>query len=141
MPFYEIQHSLPLSFLQKAHLAKSITSLHSKTFNAPSLFVNIKFTDIKNESYFIGGQLRSDGNWIFAHVRSGRTRTVDVLATLAKEVEGLWYEALGKGDMKRGEGDLSAVFIVPGLVAREKGVAIPEVCIVVFFGREKLIMI
>jgi phenylpyruvate tautomerase PptA (4-oxalocrotonate tautomerase family) len=128
MPFYEIQHSTPLSPTQKHDLAQTTTRLHSTTFNAPSLFVNVKFTDVDNEDYFIGGRKRDGANRIFVHVRGGGTRSHEAFAELAKEIEKLWYDMLGvKMDGNLGEKELYAVFIVPGIVAREKGFAIPEV--------------
>jgi phenylpyruvate tautomerase PptA (4-oxalocrotonate tautomerase family) len=145
MPFYEIQHAISLSSAQQQELASAITKLHANTFRAPSLFVNIKFTDSKNESYFIGGQKRSNANRIFVHLRSGRARSSQVLAKLAQEVERVWFETLGvsdyEGKVKGGEieeMELHAVFIVPGLVARERGFAIPEVRVTgIGYGKEQ----
>ncbi|KAE9379940.1 hypothetical protein N431DRAFT_458927 [Stipitochalara longipes BDJ] len=127
------QTTVPVVSRSKAAAAQSITHLHSTTFNASSIFVNIKFTDTKNECYFIGGQLRTNANRIFVHVRSGRGRSSEVFGRLAREVEQLWYEVLGVQNSETiskrwevGNEELHAVFIVPGLVAREKGFAIPE---------------
>jgi hypothetical protein len=107
-------------------LATSITNLHAQTFNTPSLFVNIKFTspqDPFSEDYFVGGNRRSGTNFIFAYVRGGGGRGQAGFDKLAKEIEGFWNEVVSKGEK------LQAVFIVPGLVARERGLAIPVVSV------------
>lgn len=135
MPFYDIQHALSLTPAQHQKLAQAITHLHAHTFKAPSLFVNIKFTERQIDKYFIGGHERSNVNRIFVHLRSGSSRSPEVLAKLAQDVERVWYETWGiinyEQTMKRnevGKKELQAVFIIPGLVAREKGVSIPKVC-------------
>ena len=58
MPLYEIEHSLPLSVYQKEILAKRITSIHSRLFTTPSLFVNIRFLDKSGSEHFnfVGGK-------------------------------------------------------------------------------------
>jgi phenylpyruvate tautomerase PptA (4-oxalocrotonate tautomerase family) len=133
MPFYHIQHTVPLPASRRQDLATAITNLHAQTFNTPSLFVNIKFTlisfaDLPDEDYFVGGNRRSQSqgkNVIFAYVRGGGGRGQAGFDKLAKEVEGLWYKTVGADREFR----LQAVFIVPGLVARERGLAIPVVSI------------
>ncbi|KAL2068994.1 hypothetical protein VTL71DRAFT_15332 [Oculimacula yallundae] len=131
MPFYEIQHSLPLSPSQRTTLAQSITTLHATSFNAPTIFVNVKFTpNTTDEGYFIGGEHRPSTNRIFVHVRSGKGRGDEAFAKLAKDVEDVWDRAVGreKGDGEAGKGMekvLHAVFIVPGITVREQGMAIP----------------
>lgn len=58
MPLYEIEHSLALSVYQKEILAKRITSIHSRLFTTPSLFVNIRFLDKSGSEHFnfVGGK-------------------------------------------------------------------------------------
>ena len=56
MPLYEIEHISPLSRSQKDALAASITQIHSHLFTTPSLFVNVRFTNISNQDVYIGGK-------------------------------------------------------------------------------------
>lgn len=131
MPFYEVQHSFPLTPTQKSALAANITNLHATTFSAPSLFVNVKFSPLPaSEDYYIGGQLRPNTNRIFAHVRSGQGRGDEAFAKLAASIETIWNEVVEGGEGDFGVGNvkmLHGVFVVPGLTAREQGFAIPVV--------------
>lgn len=56
MPLYEIEHLTPLLPTQKDALASSITEIHSHLFTTPSLFVNVRFTDIGAQDVYIGGK-------------------------------------------------------------------------------------
>lgn len=130
MPFYEIQHSLILTPTQRTKLAKDLTTLHSTTFNAPSLFVNVRFVALNDpdEDYFYGGERRLGTNRIFAFVRSGPSRGAEILDKLGEEIEKVWDGVVGRkvGGVGLGnENVLQGVFIVPGLTAREEGFAIP----------------
>jgi phenylpyruvate tautomerase PptA (4-oxalocrotonate tautomerase family) len=172
MPFYEIIHHTKLTHKQRETLAEGITTLHSKTFSAPSHFVNIKFSSAHNASilapsspavpeYFIAGQARTHPNIIFAHVRGGASRNNDVFKRLAEDIEKIWDDAVGlplykpsghpaethppqaeggeEEKWKQAQGApqpeinwnderrLQAVFIVPGMIARESGFSIPDV--------------
>ncbi|KAF8864529.1 hypothetical protein BDZ45DRAFT_721524 [Acephala macrosclerotiorum] len=169
MPFYEIIHNITLSTEKREALATGITNLHSKAFNAPSHFVDIKFSHTGTgsilsqsspavPSYFVAGKARPHPNIIFAHVREGSTRSNEHFAKLAEGIESIWYEVLGLSYQPSGhpshthppqanvgetvahsgapngekafdwsdEKRLEAVFIVPGLIARESGLAVPE---------------
>ncbi|EPE25671.1 cis-3-chloroacrylic acid dehalogenase, putative [Glarea lozoyensis ATCC 20868] len=124
MPFYHIQHSASLAPSQRQNLATSLTNLHAQTFNTPSLFVNIKFTahaDSNAEDFFVGGNRKDGTNVIFAYVRGGGGRGQEGFDKLAKEMEACWDEVVGNQEKLQG------IFIVPGLVARERGLAIPVV--------------
>ena len=44
MPFYEVQHCIHLSDIQKLAIAKKITSAHTRKFVTPSLFVNVFYS-------------------------------------------------------------------------------------------------
>lgn len=131
MPFYEVQHSLPLSTSQRASLAKDLTTLHATSFNAPTIFVNVKFTpNPEDEGYFVGGEHRPTANRIFVHVRSGKGRGDEAFAKLAADVEDVWNRSVGRGEGDSGAGNfkvLHAVFIVQGITVREQGFAIPLV--------------
>ena len=56
MPFYDVQHTHPLSAKQKDDIAEAITSLHTELFSAPKLFVNVAFTDVSNRQLYLGGR-------------------------------------------------------------------------------------
>lgn len=153
MPFYEIQHHHPLGPKQREKLAKNLTDLHARTFNAPAMFVNVRFRsmDFGEENFFVGGQPRFKTNQIFVHVRSGSNRSSEVFDKLAADIEKVWDEVVDGGYRKMyklagedGEDKLppddrkdaermkeehpkllQGVFIIPGLTAREEGFAIP----------------
>ncbi|KAK0110710.1 hypothetical protein ONS96_002309 [Cadophora gregata f. sp. sojae] len=129
MPFYDVQHSLPLTTSQRSSLAKELTTLHATSFNAPTIFVNVKFTpNSEDEGYFVGGEHRPSTNRIFVHVRSGKGRGDEAFAKLAADVEQVWNKVVGRGTGDSVAGNLKvlhAVFIVPGITAREQGFAIP----------------
>ncbi|KAG4424039.1 hypothetical protein IFR04_002881 [Cadophora malorum] len=129
MPFYDVQHSLPLDPSQRSSLAKELTTLHATAFNAPTIFVNVKFTpNAQDEGYFVGGEHRPSTNRIFVHVRSGKGRGDEAFAKLAANVEEVWKRVVGRGEGDAGAGNLKvlhAVFIVPGITVREQGFAIP----------------
>ncbi|CAI6071399.1 unnamed protein product [Clonostachys chloroleuca] len=129
MPFYEISHSYSLTPADREALANGITSLHCTTFNTPSLFVNILFSPIKDEEYWYGGKRKTNSNRIFAHVRGGSNRSSESFAKLAKDLEAIWDNVVGKEESDVGPGNLKilqAVFIIPGITAREEGLAIPQ---------------
>ncbi|CZT08116.1 hypothetical protein WAI453_002247 [Rhynchosporium graminicola] len=129
MPFYEVQHAFPLTASQRSSLAKDLTTLHATSFNAPTIFVNVKFTpNAADEGYFVGGEHQPTTNRIFVHVRSGKGRGDEAFAKLAKDVEDVWDRAVGREEGEAAAGNskvLHAVFILPGITAREQGMAIP----------------
>jgi hypothetical protein len=162
MPFFEIQHHLPLGPHQREQLAKAFTNLHATTFNSPSLFVNIRFINLDfngDEDYFYGGERRPRTNRILVRVRSGEGRDYE---KYAEEIERLWDEIVGGGYKKmyklekekegikddRGEGErfkeehiklLQGVFVIPGLTAREVGFTIPQVSSLLLYCLTELI--
>ena len=56
MPLYEVEYVISLSTDQKTHFAKSITEIHSQLFTTPSLFVNVRFTDVSHHDIYVGGK-------------------------------------------------------------------------------------
>ena len=54
-------------------------------------------------------------------MRGGGSRGKEAFDKLASDIEGLWDETVGE------KGTLQACFVVPGLVARERGLVIPDV--------------
>ncbi|KPM43798.1 hypothetical protein AK830_g2744 [Neonectria ditissima] len=128
MPFYDVSHSYPLDGAQRQQIAERVTALHCTMFNAPALFVNIRFSPIKDEEYWYGGKQKKNTNRIFAHVRSGSNRSDEAFAQLAKELEAIWDEVVGRKSSDIGPNNakvLQAVFVIPGITAREEGLAIP----------------
>ena len=56
MPLYEVEHTIHLSPLQLDRLAEGITRIHSLTFTTPSLFVNVRFTNVAQQVTYVGGK-------------------------------------------------------------------------------------
>ncbi|KAK7430431.1 hypothetical protein QQZ08_002950 [Neonectria magnoliae] len=130
MPFYDVSYCYPLDDAQRQEIAERITTLHCTMFNAPALFVNIRFSPIKDEEYWYGGKRKANTNRIFGHVRSGSNRSQEAFAQLAEEIETIWSEVVGKTPSDIGPSNhriLQAVFIIPGITAREEGLTIPPV--------------
>jgi phenylpyruvate tautomerase PptA (4-oxalocrotonate tautomerase family) len=137
MPYYEINHSYPLTTEQREQLAAAITRLHSAAFATPSLFVNVRFIkeDVSDGSFFIAGKRRfENSNRVTAFVRTSPHRTKADFDQLSQRIEQTWYSTIGSGldgsenavqlsaDGKR----LHAIAFLPIVTAREVGLAIPE---------------
>lgn len=130
MPFYDISHSYAFTPAQREALAERITTLHCTMFNAPSMFVNIRFAPIKDEEYWYGRKRKPNTNRIFGHVRNGSNRSAEAFAKLAEEIEAIWDDVVGRTESDVGPGNpkiLQTVFIVPGITTREESLAIPPV--------------
>lgn len=56
MPNYEIEHICPLTESQKDEIAEAITRIHTEQFKAPRLFVNCRFTNIKDHAVYVAGK-------------------------------------------------------------------------------------
>jgi len=56
MPNYEIEHICPLTESQKDEIAEAITHIHTEQFKAPRLFVNCRFTNIKDHAVYVAGK-------------------------------------------------------------------------------------
>lgn len=65
-------------------------------------------------------------------MRGGGTRGKEAFDKLAKDIEELWDSIVGE------KGTMGAVFVVPGIVARERGFVIPDVSCWVFLGRGRI---
>lgn len=144
MPFYNVEHSFPLTLEQKSHLADRITKLHAQTFTTPSIFVQVKYyqQDASSHNHFVGGKSRDETtNRIIAYVRSSAERKKEHFDKLAEQIENAWYIALGERAEEGDEGkqkketpqrekdakELLSIGFVGGLVGREKGFLLPEV--------------
>lgn len=149
MPFYNVEHSFPLSMQQKTDLAERITKIHTTAFKTPSMFVNVKFyqEDASAHNYFVAGQPKDGANnRIMGYVRSSSGRKREHFDKLTEEIENAWYVVLGErsdddedGEKKKdGNKDSSSsakeakellsITLIGGIIVREKGYAIPEVC-------------
>lgn len=90
-----IPHSLPLIASQRSDIAKSITELYNKTFNAPSIFINVRFVPVMDEDYYCGGKRKPGTNRIFVYTRGCGGRTAETFAILAERVERIWNNTIG----------------------------------------------
>ncbi|KAK7723097.1 hypothetical protein SLS57_004654 [Botryosphaeria dothidea] len=119
MPFYIINHKDPISPPQRDELAAVITKIHTTLFTAPSLFVNVKFEDLSQASYYVGGKPTLI-NAIHAHVRPGPSRPRSAFDELCRQLRAAW-ETIVTGT------PLDTIFILGTIIAgEEKGVMLPE---------------
>lgn len=59
MPWYNIDHVIPLTREQCNKLAQRITDLHAQTFTTPKFFVNVRYRDASDDwAYIAGKQVR-----------------------------------------------------------------------------------
>lgn len=56
MPLFEVEHTIHLSPLQLDKLAEGITRIHTLAFTTPSLFVNVRFTNVAQQVTYVGGK-------------------------------------------------------------------------------------
>ena len=152
MPLYTVQHSCPLSTPQQDELAAAITRLHTQKFTAPSLFVNVTFTDTSSQPTYVAGKRvctfipfkrplvpssstntisQTTKNSILAHVRHGPSRSQEDYNDLCKAIHEEWDRVvLVPGSENKvappEQLELHTVFIFGDIVAgREAGIAIP----------------
>lgn len=130
MPYYEVNHSILLTESQKDDLATSITTLHSTRFSTPKLFVNVKFTDISDQTFYIGGKRRTKSH-ILAHVRTGPSRSNADFNALCADLSAAWDKVVPLPKIKRSAPDedrkLYSVFVLGDIAAGwEAGFDIPE---------------
>jgi len=135
MPFYEIQHTYPLTPAQRQTFARAVTDLHSTTFLTPSLFVNVVFHDLSegdrsNPTYFLAGEPVTSNkpngpNRILAMVRVGPKRTKADFDRLAEKIEKSWYDVVGDPQKDKAR-KMHFVVFYPMVAARENGVTIPD---------------
>ncbi|KAG7002415.1 peroxisomal catalase [Physcia stellaris] len=132
MPLYKVQHSCPLSTAQQDELAAAITELHTQKFTAPSLFVNVTFTDTSSQPTYVAGK-RTTKNSILAHVRHGPSRSQEAYNELCESIHEAWDRivliptpASNSSSENEATLELNTVFIFGDIVAgREAGLAIP----------------
>ena len=56
MPLYQIEHIIPLTPEQQDALASALTTLHTRKFTTPSLFVNVQFRDVREQVCYVAGK-------------------------------------------------------------------------------------
>lgn len=144
MPFYNVEHSFPLNLKQKNAFAEQITYLHSRTFGAPSIFVQVKYfpVDASRDAHYVGGVIQHEAaNRIIAYVRSSSSRSQEQFDRLAEQIEHAWYVVVGEraengeepkdrqesSATEKAAKELLSIGFVPGLSGREKGFIIPTV--------------
>ncbi|RSM19141.1 hypothetical protein CDV31_002062 [Fusarium ambrosium] len=126
MPLYEIEHCIPLSKEQRDELAQTITHIHTKKFSTPSLFVNVRFTDVRDHCMYIAGQQRTS-NRIFGVVRAGGPRTAESFDELAQQLEAAWDAVINGGKRGHGDKEMKVVSIQGSITAGvESGLLLPR---------------
>ncbi|KAL1645164.1 hypothetical protein SLS58_003869 [Diplodia intermedia] len=135
MPLYIVSHKDPLNTSQRDELAAAITKIHTTVFTTPSLFVNVKFEDVSDASYYVGGK-PTRVNAIHAHVRPGASRPRSAYDELCRQLRrDAWERVLLPG----GGPPLDAIFVHGTIVAgEERGVMLPEAGADVAWMRENM---
>lgn len=146
MPFYEVEHCIPLNKNQRDDLAKAITHIHSRKFTTPSLFVNIRFTNSSEHCNYVAGKevhkysdadkretltdcLQCVINRVIAHVRAGGSRTKEDFDDLTRQILDAWNQIV-KPDGSR-EKELKRVFVIGAITTgMESGFFLPKVSII-----------
>ncbi|KAM6537898.1 hypothetical protein FALCPG4_003797 [Fusarium falciforme] len=128
MPTYEFHHILPLTGVQKSHLARLITDWHATTFKAPRFIVNCRFVDIRAsnpEDFWVGGrQLKT--NRLIITLRSGTGRTAEQYAGITTKLVSFWNDSIKEVQAGPKEKELKDVFIMGSYdSAFERGFFLP----------------
>ncbi|MCJ1305423.1 hypothetical protein MMC08_008237 [Hypocenomyce scalaris] len=123
MPLYEVEHTIHLSPEQLDKLAEAITRIHTRAFTTPSLFVNIRFTNVAQQVTYVGGKPKR-ANRILASVRSGGGRSNDQFEKICKDITEEWDSIVGTSAP---EYKLRAVFVLGTITtAMEAGFMLPQ---------------
>ncbi|OAA69608.1 Tautomerase [Cordyceps fumosorosea ARSEF 2679] len=138
MPLFEVHHSFALTDAQKQSLAEAITAAHVDEFNAPPIFVNVRFIDTRGappNTFYVAGRPAGPGplpNGILYHARYSTARTKERFDRVTARIEKAWYETVGKGG---GKGHphltedksvwLHAIGVTPTIASREAGFNMP----------------
>ncbi|KAL4929091.1 uncharacterized protein BDV17DRAFT_262745 [Aspergillus undulatus] len=89
MPFYQIEHCIPLTKPQRHSLAQAITTIHTRKFAAPSLFANVRFDDSSQSYNYVGGR-ECAINRIVGYVRAGGSRSKAEFDVVAMQILEAW---------------------------------------------------
>lgn len=123
MPLYDVEYVYPLTPTQQEELAIAFTNLHAKRFNAPRYFVNVRFTDVRNQVVFRGG-IRRSYNRVILRTRAGSNRTNEIYIEHCRGVVSEWERIVGS----QGDEGLRTVWVMGALTtALEAGIARPKV--------------
>ena len=57
MPWYEIEHVVPLSREQRDKIAQRITDYHAQKFTTLKVFVNVHFRDVLDDETYVAGKV------------------------------------------------------------------------------------
>ncbi|BCS27687.1 uncharacterized protein APUU_60735A [Aspergillus puulaauensis] len=129
MPFYQIEHATPLNKPQRDALATSITTIHTRKFATPSLFVNVRFTDASRDVNYVGGKECSI-NRITGYVRAGGNRSKKDFDDVALKILETWNSIVNPGSKKgeeREDLELKRVFVMGAITTGvESGFVLPE---------------
>jgi hypothetical protein len=129
MPLYDIEHITPLTDAQQEKLAIAFTDLHSKRFNTPRFFLNVRYTDARAQPVFRAGR-KVVYNRVVLRTRVGEQRTKDVYDEHCRDLMRVWGEIIGT----EGELGLRTVWVLGALTtAVELGIARPRVSSFSFF--------
>lgn len=156
MPLFEIEHCISLSKVERDQIAQAITQIHTRKFCTPSLFVNIRFTNVANHILYVAGEevsricpntalwrilslqstpmltriIKRSINRILAFVRGGGPRTTGHLGELAEQILEAWNRIVNAGKKGHGDRELKVVTIVGSISAGlESGFVLPPVSI------------
>ncbi len=95
MPVYQVHHSAgSLDDAQRAEIAGRITEIHVANTGAPSIFVNVVFTEIPRGATFTGGK-RSNLSVIVGSIRRGRP--IETRRQIIEELAQMWSSITGQG--------------------------------------------
>ncbi|KAK5448120.1 hypothetical protein LTS15_009144 [Exophiala xenobiotica] len=106
MPLYDVEHVTPLNLLQQTGLAQALTNLHATRFKTPTIFVNVRYTDVTNQIVFRGGR-RVQYNRIILRTRQGEQRTKEIYDEHCRDIVRLWDSVVvggGSSSSKEGQG-------------------------------------
>ncbi|KAM0464879.1 hypothetical protein ACHAPV_001870 [Trichoderma viride] len=95
MPLYDVEYVTPLTSEQQEQLAIAFTDLHSKRFNTPRFFINVRYTDVSNQVVFRGG-VRRKYNRVIIRTRAGSNRTNETYLDHCKHITAEWERLVGK---------------------------------------------
>ncbi|UKZ74718.1 hypothetical protein TrVFT333_002388 [Trichoderma virens FT-333] len=122
MPLYDVEYVTPLTPRQQELLANAFTTVHSKRFNTPRYFVNVRYTDVSHQIVFRGG-VRRKYNRLILRTRAGSNRSSEEYLEHCKDLVGEWEKIVGTD----GEMGLRTVWINGTLTqALEAGIGRPK---------------
>ncbi|KAL4734610.1 hypothetical protein BDV11DRAFT_197951 [Aspergillus similis] len=125
MPFYQIEHCFPLQKAQRDELAQAITTIHTRKFATPSLFVNVRFTDSSQQYNYVAGK-ECAINRIVAYVRAGPTRSKADFDNVAVQILEAWNRIINPRNERHTERELKRVFVMGAITTGlESGFLLP----------------